>query len=238
MSKSKSKSKKHVTDSDAAKAVADFRVSTEEQHLGPEAQLAAISVWASRYNVTVVAVHRDIGVSGGAPLADCPGLMTALEDLGVHGAGLLVVAKRDRLARDVMKAAMVEARAEALGARVTSAAGEGDGTDPSAKLMRQIIDAFAEYERALIKARTTAALAAKKVKGERIGGVPYGFSDVDGKLVPNEDERRVIIEAKYLSSNGLSMRGICAKFASEGTVFRNFSWNSPAHADRLLKAEI
>jgi DNA invertase Pin-like site-specific DNA recombinase len=104
--------------------------------------------------------------------------------------------------------------------------------------MRQIIDAFAEYERALIKARTTAALAAKKVKGERIGGIPYGFSDVDGKLVPNEDERRVIIEAKYLSSNGLSMRGICAKFANEGVVFRNFSWNSPAHADRLLKAEV
>jgi DNA invertase Pin-like site-specific DNA recombinase len=233
---SKSKSKKPVTD--ASRAVAYIRVSTEEQHLGPEAQLAAINVWASRYNVTVVAVHRDIGVSGGAPLADCPGLMTALEDLGVHGAGLLVVAKRDRLARDVMKAAMVEARTEALGARVTSAAGEGDGTDPSAKLMRQIIDAFAEYERALIKARTTAALAAKKVKGERIGGIPYGFSDVDGKLVPNEDERRVIIEAKYLSSNGLSMRGICAKFANEGVVFRNFLWNSPAHADRLLKAEV
>jgi DNA invertase Pin-like site-specific DNA recombinase len=236
MSKSKSKSKKPVTD--ASKAVAYIRVSTEEQHLGPEAQLAAINIWANRYNVTVVAVHRDIGVSGGAPLADCPGLMTALEDLGVHGAGLLVVAKRDRLARDVMKAAMVEARAEALGARVTSAAGEGDGTDPSAKLMRQIIDAFAEYERALIKARTTAALAAKKVKGERIGGIPYGFSDVDGKLVPNEDERRVILEAKYLSSNGLSMRGICTKFANEGIVFRNFSWNSPAHADRLLKAEV
>jgi DNA invertase Pin-like site-specific DNA recombinase len=236
MSKSKSKSKKPVTD--ASRAVAYIRVSTEEQHLGPEAQLAAINIWASRYNVTVVAVHRDIGVSGGAPLADCPGLMTALEDLGGHGAGLLVVAKRDRLARDVMKAAMVEARAEALGARVTSAAGEGDGTDPSAKLMRQIIDAFAEYERALIKARTTAALAAKKVKGERIGGIPYGFSDMDGKLIPNEDERTIIRLAKELSSNGLSMRGICAKFASEGTVFRNFSWNSPAHADRLLKAEV
>ena len=88
------------------------------------------------------------------------------------------------------------------------------------------------------EALTKAALAAKKAKGERVGGVPYGFSDVDGVLVPNEDERRVIIEAKYLSSTGLSLRGICAKFAVEGVVFRNFSWNSPAHADRLLKAEV
>jgi DNA invertase Pin-like site-specific DNA recombinase len=236
MAKSKSKKSRPVTD--ALKAIAYIRVSTEEQHLGPEAQLAAIEQWAMRQGVTLVAIHRDLGVSGATPLADCTGLMAALEDLGTHSAGMLIVAKRDRLARDVMKAAMVEARAEALGARITSTAGEGDGTDPSAKLMRQIVDAFAEYERALIGARTKAALAAKKAKGERIGGIPYGFSDVDGKLVANEDEQRVIIEAKYLSSTGLSMRGICAKFTIEGVVFRNFSWNSPAHADRLLKAAL
>lgn len=234
MAKSKSKKSRPVTD--ATKAIAYIRVSTEEQHLGPEAQLAAIELWASRQGVTVVAVHRDLGVSGATPLADCKGLMAALEDLRVHGAGLLVVAKRDRLARDVMKSAMAEARAEALGARIVSAAGEGDGTDPAAKLMRTIIDAFAEYERLIIGARTKAALAVKKTKAERIGGIPYGFSDVDGKLVANEDEQRVILEAKYLSSTGLSMRGICAKFRIEGVVFRNFSWNSPAHADRLLKA--
>jgi site-specific DNA recombinase len=232
------KSKKSRPVVDSSKVVAYIRVSTEEQHLGPEAQLAAINVWATRQNVTVVAVHRDLGVSGATPLADCPGLMAALNDLGVHGAGLLVVAKRDRLARDVMKAAMVEARAEALGARIASTAGEGDGTDPSAKLMRQIVDAFAEYERALIGARTKAALAAKKAKGQRIGGVPYGFSvDADGQLVPNDAERVVIARARELSSQGLSFRGICATFRAEGTLFRNFNWNSPALADRLLQAD-
>jgi DNA invertase Pin-like site-specific DNA recombinase len=231
-----SKSKKSRPVTDTTKAVAYIRVSTEEQHLGPEAQLAAIELWATRQGITVVAVHRDLGVSGATPLADCKGLMAALEDLGVHGAGSLVVAKRDRLARDVMKAAMVEARAEALGARVTSTAGEGDGTDPSAKLMRQIVDAFAEYERALIGARTKAALAAKKVKGERVGGIPYGFSDINGQLVPNDAERKVIAYARELSSQGMSLRGICETFREEGVGFRNFSWNSPAHADRLLKA--
>jgi len=234
MAKSKSKKSRPVTDT--TKAVAYIRVSTEEQHLGPEAQLAAIELWATRQGITVVAVHRDLGVSGATPLADCTGLMAALEDLRVHGAGLLVVAKRDRLARDVMKSAMAEARAESLGARIVSAAGEGDGTDPAAKLMRTIIDAFAEYERLIISARTKAALAVKKTKDERIGGIPYGFSSVDGKLVPNDDEQRVILRAKELSSQGQSMRGICATFLTEGVVFRNFSWNSPAHADRLLKA--
>lgn len=237
MSKTKSKSKKLIADADVTKAVAYIRVSTEEQHLGPEAQLAALETWAARQGVTLMAIHRDLGVSGATPLADCTGLMAALADLGTHNAGLLVVAKRDRLARDVMKAAMVEASAEKKGARVVSAAGEGDGTDPAAKLMRSIIDAFNEYERAQIKARTKAALAVKKRKGERTGGVPYGFSDFDGRLVPNDDERKVIARARELSSNGATLRGICAAFRAEGTIFRNFNWSSPSLAQRLLQAE-
>ena len=41
--------------------------------------------------------------------------------------------------------------------------------------MRRIVDAFAEYERLVIKARTRAALAVKRTRGERIDGIPYGF---------------------------------------------------------------
>ena len=234
---SKTKSKKSRPVADATKAVAYIRVSTEDQHLGPEAQLAALETWAARSGVTIVAIHRDIGVSGATPLSSCPGLMDALTDLGTHNAGFLVVAKRDRLARDMMKQGMIEAQAEKVGARVVSTAGEGDGTDPAAKLMRNIIDAFAEYELAIIRARTKAALAAKKRKGERTGGVPYGFSDLDGRLVPNDAERVVIARARELSSAGMSFRGICAALKSEGTIFRNFNWNSPSLADRLLKAE-
>ena len=49
-----------------------------------------------------------------------------------------------------------------------SAAGEGtDSADPSALLMRRLIDSFAEYESLIIGARTKAALGAKKVRGER-----------------------------------------------------------------------
>lgn len=230
------KTVKPVTD--PKKAVVYIRASTEEQHLGPEAQRAAVEQWAYRQGVSIVAIHRDLGVSGGTPLAECDGLVSALLDLDAHGAGLLLVAKRDRLARDLMKMAMIRKEVEGRGATVISAAGEGEGDDPAAKLMQTMIDAFAEYELAIIKARTKAALQAKKKKGERIGGVPYGFSDLDGKLVPNDAEREVIVAARELSSRGVSLRGICRMFTEEKVVFRNFSWSSPAHAERLLKAEV
>ena len=38
-----------------------------------------------------------------------------------------------------------------------------------------MVDAFAEYERLVIKARTKAALGAKRKRGEKTGGaIPYG----------------------------------------------------------------
>ena len=93
---------------DASCAVAYLRVSTEEQHLGPEAQRMAITQWASRAQVTVVAWHSDAGVSGAAELGDRPALTAAFVDVIEHQAGVLVVARRDRLARDVVVAATIE----------------------------------------------------------------------------------------------------------------------------------
>jgi DNA invertase Pin-like site-specific DNA recombinase len=92
---------------DARVAVAYLRVSTDEQHLGPEAQRAAVKRWAEASGARVAAWHTDPGVSGGA----------ALDGLREHGAGVLVVVKRDRLARDVVLAAQVESLAQRAGAR-------------------------------------------------------------------------------------------------------------------------
>src|SRR5580658_8137960 len=162
-------------------AVAYLRASKDEQKLGPEAQRAAIEAWAAREGVQVAAWHVDQGVCSVTPIEGRPGLVAALASLREHGAGVLVVAKRDRIARDVVLTAMVERATRASGAVVVSAAGEGNGSTPADGFMRTVIDGAAEYERALIRARTRAALAAKSAKGERVGTVPFGYRlDVDG----------------------------------------------------------
>ena len=140
----------------------------------------------------------------------------------MHRAGVLVVAKRDRLARDVMAAAMLERMVVDAGARIVSAAGEGtDSNDPSAVLMRTLVDAFAQYERAMIAARTKAALGAKRARGERAGTVPYGFTaDAAGRLAPCAAERAVIAQVHALRAAGLSQRAIVAELARAGVVGR------------------
>lgn len=219
-------------------AVAYLRVSTDRQELGPEAQRAAIEAWASREGVTVAAWHVEAGVSGAAAIADRPELVAALASLTVHRAGVLVVAKRDRLARDVMAAAMLERMACDAGARIVSAAGEGtDSNDPSAVLMRTLVDAFAQYERAMIAARTKAALGAKRARGERAGTVPYGFTaDAAGRLSPCPAERAIIAQVHALRAAGLSFRAIVAELARVGVVGRTGNALDVRQVHSLAKA--
>jgi DNA invertase Pin-like site-specific DNA recombinase len=136
-----------------------IRVSTDEQVLGPEVQRAALKRWCGARGGRLLRVFIDQGASGGESPQERPGLLAALAAVRNLGAGVLLVAKRDRLARDTVLAATIERAVECDGAAVRSADGLGEGDAPEAVLMRRIADAFAEYERLVIRARTRAALA-------------------------------------------------------------------------------
>jgi site-specific DNA recombinase len=197
------------------RAVIYLRVSTDEQAesgLGLEAQLAACKAMAARMDWEIVVVLED-AMSGGLPLEKRTILMDALAELGKGD--VLLVAKRDRLSRgDMMTTAMIEAAVQRAGARVVSAAGEGtESDDPASVLMRRIIDAFGEYERLLIKARTRAALKAKKARGERYGQVPYGHRLAgDGtRLEPDPAEAAAVALILELRATRMTLRAIAGE---------------------------
>jgi DNA invertase Pin-like site-specific DNA recombinase len=205
--------------SNSAQAIAYLRASTSDQKLSPEAQRAAIEAFARREGIAVLGWYVDAGISGAAPIEERPALLAALDACRVNRCGLLV-AKRDRLARDAMIAAMVE-RSLPKGARVLAADGTGNGSAPADALMRTILDGMAEYERALIRSRTKAALQAKRARGERAGRLPFGFDvDASGKLTPREDEQAAIARIRSLAASGEGQRAIVRILASEGVAGR------------------
>jgi site-specific DNA recombinase len=211
-----------------------LRVSTDEQAesgLGLEAQLAACHAVAHRLGAPVAAIHRD-ELTGATPLDRRPGLMDAIA--AVARGDLLLVAKRDRLARgDAMLTAMIEAAVRRRGGRILSAAGEGtDDDDPASILMRRMIDAFAEYERLIIAARTRAALRAKSARGERAGQVPYGHRlsgegprsrkrDLPTGLEPDQAEVATIALMVELRATGRSLRAIARELDRRGHRTKN-----------------
>ena len=207
---------------DSKVAVGYVRVSTDEQSLGPDAQRAAIEKWAQARGVRVAAMFEDHGISGGAPAEKRPGLLAALAALRENGAGLLVAAKRDRIARDTVIAAMVEQAAGRAGATLTTADGSSDGAGPEGQLMRGIVDVFAAYERGVIKSRTRAALAVKRSRGERTGQVPYGYAlAADGvHLEENPAEQAIIGQIRTMRAAGLSLRAVTAECERRGLASR------------------
>ena len=213
---------KRIIQGDSKVAVGYVRVSTEEQSLGPDAQRAAIGRWAESRGVRMVAMFEDHGIGGGVPAEKRPGLLAALDALRQHGAGLLVAAKRDRIARDTVIAAMVEQAAVRAGATMTTADGSSDGVGPEGQLMRGIVDVFAAYERGVIKSRTRAALAVKRSRGERTGQVPYGYAlAADGvHLEENPAEQTIIGQIRAMRTAGLSLRAVTVECERRGLLSR------------------
>ena len=220
------------------KVIGYLRVSTEDQHLGPEAQREAIERWCRANGGELVAVCTDLGVSGAAPMDQRPGLAEALALMTDRGAKVLLVAKRDRLARDIVVAALIERLVERGGGHIMAADGAGNGDGPEFQLMRGIMDVFAQYERALIRSRTKAAMAVKKTRGERIGSVPYGYRlAADGiHLEPDDDEQGVTALVRRLSAGGVSLRKIAAHLDAQGHPSRGGKGWHPETIRRITEA--
>lgn len=217
-------------------AVAYVRSSTASQQNGAAAQRDAISRHAASTGIRVVAWHEDLGVSGGSPPSARAGFSAALADLGQREAGILLVAKRDRLARDVLHAAMATRLAEREGARIVTADGLCSSATPEGALLRTLVDAFSAYEREIIRARTQAALAARRSRGQRYTRFPpFGYSwDADGHAVEQEDEQRTIARMIELRAEGLSYSAVGQALMDEGRPPRRASSWSVTVVRRIL----
>jgi DNA invertase Pin-like site-specific DNA recombinase len=202
------------------KAISYTRVSTTDQAdsgAGLAAQRAAIDAFAGRSDMTITAAFEDAGISGAAGLEDRPGLMAAVDQL--RRGDVLLIAKRDRLGRDQMAVLMIERAVAKRGASIMSADGIGNAADPGSQFMKQIVDAAAVYERGLIRARTKAAMAAKRAAGQRIGEVPFGYQlGDDGLLIEHPAEQLVLQRIRECRAAGMSLRAIAAILMKAGVA--------------------
>jgi DNA invertase Pin-like site-specific DNA recombinase len=98
---------------------------------------------------------------------DRPELLRLLDHL--REGDTVVVWKLDRLSRSLKDVLHIMERIDNAGAGFRSLTENVDTTTPAGRMMMQMVGAFAEFERAMIRERTSAGLAAARVEG-RIGG--------------------------------------------------------------------
>jgi len=144
--------------------VSYIRVSTnvqEKSGLGIEAQREAIARFCATEGMTIASEFVEIETGKGADALERRPQLRAALTAARKAKAPMMVAKLDRLSRDV--AFISGMMAERVPFIVTEL---GKDCDP---FMLHIYAALAEKERALISARTVAALAAKKAQGAKLG---------------------------------------------------------------------
>lgn len=142
------------------KWVAYYRVSTKRQGLGLEAQRARVQAAADEHGATIVA---EIEEKESGKECNRPQLNKALAEARKHGA-TIAVAKHDRLSRDLSFAADLVFKS-GINFAILNLPDEAM-TDP---LLFGVYFGMAMREAQLISERTTAALAALKAKGVKLG---------------------------------------------------------------------
>ena len=98
---------------------------------------------------------------------DRPELHAMIEQL--REGDVVVVWKLDRLSRSLKDLLALIERIDAAGAGFRSLTEAIDTTTPAGRMVMQMIGAFAEFERAMIRERTRAGLDAARAEG-RVGG--------------------------------------------------------------------
>jgi DNA invertase Pin-like site-specific DNA recombinase len=207
--------------------VAYYRVSTDRQGqsgLGLDAQRAAVAGFVGARELIAEFTEIESGKR-----ADRPQLAAALE-LCRRQRAMLVIAKLDRLARNV-----------AFIANLMEAGVEFTAVDmPSAnKLTLHILAAVAEHEREMISARTTAALAAARARGVRLGRPDRETRHMRTARSAKAAAFRatVLPEVRRLIGQGMSQRQIAAELNRRGlTTYAGRPWRVQ-HVSSLLAAE-
>jgi DNA invertase Pin-like site-specific DNA recombinase len=211
------------------KAFAYLRVSGKGQVDGDgfPRQKAAISAYADAHGIRIKTWFQEEGVSGTKDLENRPALQELMIALHSNGVRTVLIEKLDRLARDLMIQESVIADFQRSGFQLISVK-EPDlcSDEPTRVLLRQMMGAFAQYERSMIVLKLRSARQRARIRDGRCEGrKPFG---------EREGEQDIIARIQKLADRGMNYTEIADKLNAEGLPTRaNGQW-FPATVSRIL----
>jgi DNA invertase Pin-like site-specific DNA recombinase len=189
---------------DGKRAVVYLRVSTDEQSASIEAQRETCTRLAKQRGYNIVAEFVDENVSGAIAIDKRPALKRALRALADDQADRLIVAKLDRLARNVRVALEIdEDYAASQGWGILFGDMDIDTSTAVGKMQLSLFASVARFERDRISERTREALAVKRAQGVRLGRPSNLTPETIARIVAERDA-------------GVSLRAIATGLTRDG----------------------
>jgi DNA invertase Pin-like site-specific DNA recombinase len=191
-------------------------------------QRAAIAGYARAAGYEIVDWFYDAAVRGADPVTARPGFAAMLDRIASNGVRTIIVESPDRFARDLAVQLAGHDYLKKLGVMLVPASAPDFFVEdtPTAVLVRQVLGAIAQFD----KATTVAKLrAARDRKRNEVG-------KVEGRKTYAEKEPELVSCARELSEQRprLSLRQISAALASKGfTTPRGKAYSASAVASML-----
>src|SRR5260370_27328043 len=179
-------------------------------------QRAAIEAYAKRAGYVVVAWFYDKAIRGADVVTSRPGFAAMLEQIAGNGVRVVLVESPDRFARDLAVQLTGHDFLKTLGVTLIPATAPDFFTEetPTAVLVRQVLGAIAQFDKATLVAKLKAARERKRARNGKCEGrksdaeLPAGIG--------------LIAAAKQLADQRprLSLRKIATELAARGYVTR------------------
>jgi DNA invertase Pin-like site-specific DNA recombinase len=194
------------------KAVAYFRTSSATNVGVDKDSLArqerAVREYAARHEVEIVAEYYDAAVSGADPIDQREGFKQMLERIAGNGVRTILVETANRFARDLIVQESGWKMLQGIGVELIAVDSPNAFIEdtPTAVLIRQILGAVAEFDRALTVAKLKAARARKKaLTGRCEGQKPWSLIDP-----------RMTEIARKLRASGKSLNQVSRELEKQG----------------------
>jgi DNA invertase Pin-like site-specific DNA recombinase len=221
------------------KAIAYLRTSSLTNS-GPDKdsakrQRAAIVAAAKREGLKVIAEFSDEGVSGADPVEARPGMTAALELIASNGVTTIIVESASRFARDLMTQEIGFRRLTDLGITLIAADSPSSflNDGPTSKLIRQVLGAVAEFD----KASLVIKLRGARERKARETGKPCGGRKSLAELRPETVAlAKKLAEYDKVSGTRRSLREVAAALAEAGHLTKNGTRYAPSAVQGMLAA--
>lgn len=214
-----------------------IRVSSDGQAndgQGLEIQRDEIEKYCARNDIELVHIFED--VQSGESAEKRKGLQAALKMLEADSISALVIHKQDRFTRSVYDAEAIKRQIKAMGKRLIFTSDPIDLSSDDGEMMFQFKAVFAEYERKQINRRCKAGQSRKAAMGGYAAGhPPFGYDVINGELVRNEYQLKIMKIIQELRDYGYEFRHISDYLNSCGsTTKRGCRW-TPYSVRAMMK---
>jgi DNA invertase Pin-like site-specific DNA recombinase len=192
-------------------------------------QRKAIQAFANRAGYRIIQWFDDPAVPGADTIDTRPGFMAALEMIAGNGVRTIIVETANRFARDLIVQEKGWKRLHADGITLIAADAPEQFIDdtPTAVLIRQILGAVAQFDKAMTVAKLRGA---RERKRRKTGGKVEGRKS----LIESRPEAVALARALREQRPRLSLREISATLASQGfTTPRGSPYSASAISSML-----